>query len=123
MAYGDPSYGPGSPGSILGSGSDRVRVLDTATLTGSTQLTTLPGKLMGYNVQETTGAAAARVRIFDGTDTSGQRVAGVSVPSGDSKDASFFDMGVDIKNGLFIAVVSGSVDVTCYYRMDVSGNG
>lgn len=122
MVYGDGSLGPGSPGSLLGSGSDRVRVLDTATLTGSVQLTQIPGKLLGFNVQETTGAAAARVRLFDGIDTSGQRIAGVSVPSGDSKDMSFFDEGVDILVGLFVTVISGSVDVTVYYRMDVSGN-
>jgi hypothetical protein len=122
MTYGEGSLGPGSPGSILGAGASRVRHLNTGTISASKQLTTLPGRLLGWALEETTGTASAKCRLHDGTDANGDVADRMQVGTGATAHISYFDVGVDIQSGLWVEVVSGSLSLTVYYQMDVSGN-
>lgn len=122
MAYGDASLGPGSAGSILGDGADRVQHLNTGTISASKQLTQIPGRLLGWALEEMSGSASAKCRLHDGTDAGGDVADRMQVGTGATAHGSYFDVGIDIRSGLFVEVVSGSLALTVYYRMDVSGN-
>lgn len=122
MTYGEGSLGPGSPGSILGNGASRVRALDTGDISASKQLTQLPGRLLGWALEERSGTAAAKCRLHDGTDANGEIRDRMQVGTGATAHISYFDVGVDCHSGLFVEVVSGTLALTVYYQIDVSGN-
>lgn len=105
---------------IIGRGSDRVHAINTGVITADTVLATMGGRLLGWSMGEATGAAAARVSLFDGSDATGLKVAFLAMPAGVSDNASFFDAGIDIVHGLFLHVITGSVDATVYFRFNLA---
>ena len=78
--------------------------------TASEQLVTVECELARWILAESTGAAAAYVRLWDGDGNSSILVAPVRVPSATSVESSSYDGPIPITIGLFLEVVSGSVD-------------
>lgn len=66
------------------------------------------GRLRGYSLRETTGAAVAAVELRDG-GTSGDLLAVVNLPAGGTVTVWLGD-GVAYTNGLDLIRVTGSVD-------------
>jgi hypothetical protein len=118
VSYSDVVPGPGARETILGTGSERVRVLNGAALSADAPLVGMGGRLMGWAVRESTGAAAAVVDIYDGASVGGTRVVPAAVGAGGFAAVYFGDLGIDIEQGLYVHIVSGSADVTCYFRAD-----
>lgn len=72
-------------------------------------VTLVPTVLVGWSLIETTGSAAAKIRLRDGLSVAGPELKIISLPSGTSSEISG---GADqIQNGgIFVEVVSGSVE-------------
>ena len=67
----------------------------------------------GYAVRETAGAVAV-LRIRDGFDASAALVDTVALPANGSAQAWLFPSGVQLRYGLFVEIVSGTVEGTVY---------
>ncbi|MGH3180399.1 MAG: hypothetical protein ACRDOE_00590 [Streptosporangiaceae bacterium] len=76
---------------------------------GGVQVTTFGGALLGWAVYETTGAAAAAFEIWDGTDTTGQRIAHITLAAGESTRDYVPPQGIAVERGLRVVVTAGSV--------------
>jgi hypothetical protein len=74
------------------------------------QVTTGQAILMGLTVAETTGIAGAVVRIRDGTSAAGGVVEVVRLAPGESARDWYGPQGRRITNGIYLEVVSGSVE-------------
>lgn len=75
--------------------------------------------LSGWSFRETTGAAAARVDIFDGLDAGGQLVATITLAANESTRDSLSVPGIWCRRGVFVNVVAGAVAGAVW----VSGRG
>jgi hypothetical protein len=62
-----------------------------------------------YGFTETTGAAAAEVQLFDGSGTNGALIVDVALLQGESTRDLIPAPGLMVSVGLFLHVVSGSV--------------
>lgn len=78
----------------------------------SARVATSPTRLMGFMLCESTGAAPAKVRLWDGADTSGELVGAVSLVAGGNAREFFGPQGVGLSQGLFVEVVTGAVEGT-----------
>jgi len=67
----------------------------------------------GYAVREAAGAVAV-LRIRDGFDASAALVDTVALPANGSAQAWLFPSGVQLRYGLFVEIVSGTVEGTVY---------
>lgn len=73
--------------------------------------------LGGWCLRETTGAAAAAVRIHDGSTANNELLATIGIPSATSSIVIPRGKGIEVSTGkLFLAVVSGSVEGVLYWR-------
>lgn len=72
------------------------------------------GVLYGWSAFETTGAAPARARLYDGADTSGQVLGNIGMPANDESQMWMGDHGCPITVGVFLHVVTGTLDLTVY---------
>jgi hypothetical protein len=97
--------------------SVQVDEIDLGTLAGSVLAFGRGVILHGYSVLETTGAAGAKLRIRDGASVAGSVVARIGLAAGASDKLLTSDLGVRITSGLFVELVSGSVEVTLYVRL------
>lgn len=71
----------------------------------------------GWAVSETTGAAAAAVRLHDGNGAAGEVIARISVPSGGMSFVLVHGKGIEVTTGrVFLEVVSGSVEGVLFWR-------
>lgn len=73
--------------------------------------------LEGWALDETTGSAKARVRIWDGTGTGAgnYQLADIEIPQGDSK-AITLESPLQVRNNaLYLEIVSGSVAGDIYW--------
>lgn len=76
----------------------------------------VPQALLGWSLAESTGSAAAKVRIYDGTGTSGRLMAVIALVSGASSHVYMAQGGLELFNGaLYLQVVSGSVEGSVYW--------
>lgn len=67
------------------------------------------GLFRGYNFRETSGSAAAVVRVYAGSSNAGTLLASVAVPSGTSVDVSLTaDEGTGFTGGIYVETVSGT---------------
>lgn len=66
--------------------------------------------LTGWSITESTGSAAAKIKLFDGTKTGTRLLATISLASGASSHVSLADSASLSNNGIFLEVVSGSVE-------------
>lgn len=78
------------------------------------RLSTSSGRLAGFSIRETTGAAAAVVRLRDGSDATGDLLATIALLGGASVQAWFMPSGVSFGYGLFLEVTSGAVEAVVY---------
>lgn len=71
--------------------------------------------LAGYHLAESTGAAAATVQVFDGGNTGGIPLTGPIVLAANGADRLMFGGHLlAVQNGLFVAVLAGSVSGVMY---------
>lgn len=84
---------------------------------GSRQLEQGPGRLCGWSLLETSGAAAVIAELYDGMDVSAQLLAVIAVPAGSSTPFSMDGVGVEFRSGLFLNVISGSVRGAVWARV------
>lgn len=79
---------------------------------GSARVTTSPTRLMGFLLCEATGAAPAKIRLWDGADTSGEPVGAIALAAGANAREFFGPQGIGLTQGLFVEVVTGLVEGT-----------
>lgn len=72
------------------------------------------GILMGWSAVETTGAANARARLYDSADASGTVLGNIAPTSGGNDQNWMGDHGTPITVGLFLHIISGTMDITVY---------
>jgi hypothetical protein len=72
------------------------------------------GRLAGYSVRETTGAAPAVIRLRDGADVAGDLVATIALTQGQSLTAWLMPTGISLTYGLFAEVVTGAIEGVAY---------
>ena len=65
--------------------------------------------LMGWAFVETTGSAAATFDLYDGVGSGGQLVAPLSLSSGQSTRDLMTGSGIEIRGGLFLDMLTGSI--------------
>jgi hypothetical protein len=71
----------------------------------------------GWAFAETTGTAAAAVRLHDGSQTGGEVFARINLTAGESTRDSFAPNGIKCRSGyLYLEVLSGSVEGVVYWR-------
>lgn len=116
-------YPPGTPATpdeidILFSGDHSTVALPVvaATVGGDKTLFTRRGILMGFSARETTGAARAAAQIIDGGDTNGTILVFPQTSSNASQVAWFGRDGPRISAGLFLHVVTGTMDIVMWVR-------
>jgi hypothetical protein len=82
--------------------------------TQSRQILSAPNTLTGCSIRETTGAAGATVILHDGRDNTGDEVTSYTLDPGESARDSFGRHGLNLVEGLYVEVVSGSVKGAVY---------
>ena len=83
---------------------------------GDIALVTGRGNLKGLSAKETSGSAAAKFVLRDGTSTSGTPILYVNVSADATVNGDLVPPeGIEFQTGLFLARLSGAVDVTVYY--------
>lgn len=97
--------------------SIQVDEIDLGTLAASVQAFGRGIILHGWSVLESTGSAGAKLRIRDGGSVAGSVVARIGLASGASSALLSDDLGIRITSGLYVEIVSGSVEVTLYVRL------
>lgn len=88
--------------SMVASGGAGVRVMSSA------------GRIAGFSVRETTGAAPALVKLHDGFDLNGDLVMTISLAAGESARDWFWPGGISCTYGLFVEVASGTIEGVAY---------
>lgn len=77
--------------------------------------------LMGYSINESAGTPAAwEVKIYDGATVSGgTEVVEEQDANGDTSIVKWFGPeGIALRDGVSVEVVSGTVDVTVYFKTE-----
>ena len=82
----------------------------TAVAVAAGQLVTGPGRIAGLALSETTGTAGARINVHDGTSAAGMILAPITLAANESIRDTFSDQGFTFTTGLFVEVVTGSVN-------------
>jgi hypothetical protein len=118
MDYGDVGPGPAARDTILGTGANRIRPVTLRAMTASAALIGMGGRLMGWALRESTGASFAAIEFYDGASTGGTLIAPINIGQGGFLTFYYGDLGIDVESGIYVNVVAGSMDVTCYYRFD-----
>ena len=75
----------------------------------SGQLVNGAGRLFVHTITETTGAATAKYTLYDGTGVSGTLLVPVTLAANESSRDYFGKHGIPFLTGVYIEVVSGSV--------------
>lgn len=63
----------------------------------------------GFSLKETSGAASATVKIYRGSDATGDLVEVVQLAASESA-REFYPGGISVSFGIYIDIVSGSVE-------------
>lgn len=73
--------------------------------------------LMGWSLRETTGAAAAAIRLHDGNSAATEVIATIALASGTSVTFLTHGRGIRVDRGrIFLEWLSGSVEGVLYWR-------
>lgn len=80
----------------------------------SGQLDNRAGRITYWSWTETTGLASAEVRLFDGTGPGGAPLADITLTAGQSTRDIFPTHALPYIGGLFLQVVSGTVNGQVY---------
>jgi len=73
-----------------------------------------PGRIAGFSVRETTGAAPALVKLHDGPDIGGDLVMTISLSAGESARDWFWPGGISLTYGLFAEIATGAIEGVAY---------
>jgi hypothetical protein len=92
-------------GGVMLRGARPVQVLTTTG--GTARPLSSPGRLVGWSMRETSGAASAVIRLYDGRDNTAPLVASFSLSQGSDKQAWFAPGGISLQEGLFVEAVAG----------------
>jgi hypothetical protein len=72
--------------------------------------------LFGWNITESSGAATAKVRLWDGTNNSGNYLATITLGANESNREWFPDQSPQIRNNaLFLEIVSGEIEGSVWW--------
>jgi hypothetical protein len=72
--------------------------------------------LFGWTICESTGTAPAKVRLFDGVNSSGNYLGSVTLGENESNREWFPDQSPQLRNNaLYIEVVSGKVEGVIFF--------
>lgn len=86
------------------------RTIHLGTLTAGKKLDSRNGILIGIAVLETTGAAPAKLLFHDGQDATGAVIVPYTLLANESARDAWAPLGWVYENGLYVEVVSGSID-------------
>lgn len=82
----------------------------TAVNTGSdTAIVSGAATYRGFSLRNTSGAAVATVRIYDGTSGTGTLLDTIQLAASESR-AEFYDAGVTALVGIFVKLVAGAIE-------------
>ena len=91
--------------------------LQVVELTGADQqVSTTTASLAALNVRNASDEAAAKFTIYDGTSSSGKVLVPVSLAAGECHLASWPDGGLEVFDGVFLDVESGSFTGSVEFR-------
>lgn len=82
---------------------------------GNVQLFERPGRLLWYSIRETTGSAAAQVRLINGSDDNAQWVASIELAQATSTAEYLGDHGIPCNAGLFLQTLNGTTEGVALY--------
>lgn len=88
-----------------------ARSLDLGVITASQVAFASAGILCGWSLEEDTGAALAKVRLWDGGAAGTDKFATITLQAGQSTRDWLGRPYLRIERGLFVEVVAGTVDV------------
>lgn len=83
----------------------------------SGQLETRSGRLLGFAVRETAGAAA-RFRLRNGGDANGQILVPVALLANESSRDWYGPQGLECSRGLFLEALAGAFEGVAWYEFD-----
>lgn len=78
-------------------------------------------RLCGWSLVEPVGTAAATVELYDGMDTGSQLLAVINLPAGGAAPSGMSHDGIEVREGMFLSVVTGSVRGVVWARLPVPG--
>lgn len=79
----------------------------------SQKVSTSKGRLVGFSLRETTGAASATIYLRDGNDNSGDIIAAIQLAPGESA-REYYQYGLAFGYGVFLDVAAGAVEGAVY---------
>lgn len=75
--------------------------------------------LLGWSVAESTGAAAASARLYDGSSPGGGLLAVISLAAGAAQTETLVHPGVLVETGkIYLDIVAGSILGVLYVRLE-----
>jgi hypothetical protein len=78
--------------------------------------------LHGWALAETTGSAAAALRIRDGSTVAGETLARINLAANESTRDYFGNNGIQVRTGkIFIEIIAGSIEGVLYWRTGPRG--
>jgi len=84
--------------------------------TGTKRPMVSPGAVLGWSMRETTGAGTAVVALRDGADSAANLVTSIQLPANGSVRDWFGPSGLAVAYGLYVDVMSGSIEGAVYLR-------
>lgn len=93
----------------------RPRIIDWPAGAVSVQLVSRRGVLLWYALRETTGAAAAAVRLRSGADATSTMIAPIALATGASDSQWIGGCGIPCDAGVYLEAVSGSTEGSILY--------
>lgn len=100
------------------SAADAIKLVNTvysASTAADVQLMTGIGQVTNATLLNLAATVAAKVILYDGTDTTGDVIAGMGAAAGFGDDIGPGYPGLPFRRGLFLHVVSGTVAVSVSY--------
>jgi hypothetical protein len=107
--------GSGSPNDAIMAAQEGGNIAPQGPITASGVVLTGAGRLVGWCVSETSGSAAAAVRIYDGAGINTQAVARIAVPANSTNAVGPGSFGIACDRGLYVQIQSGAAEVYLYF--------
>jgi hypothetical protein len=108
-----------SPGTQLdwidNTASPVPRIVNIQASSANKQLVTGVGLIQAVKLLNPQATTAARVRLFDGTDTTGQLLASLAAPAGLGDIMPVNGPGIPFNIGIWLQVYTGSPDLIVIY--------
>lgn len=84
----------------------------------SVRLSNVASRVAGYAIRETSGTAGAVVRLLDGFDSNGDLLVPINLSANESVRDWFQPTGISYGAGLYVQVVSGTIEGTVFLAPD-----